>query len=237
MGVNTFNSIRGMAPTISVGLLAADMLALGSEMSVLEKAGVKIVHFDVMDGCFCPMLTFGSPVIKSIRTPLFKDVHLMINDPLSKVKSYVEAGADIVTVHLEAGPHIHRVLQELGKTANVNDPERGLVRGVALNPGTPVDMLEPLLPEVEMITILAINPGWGGQVFFPATRERLARAVELIGRSGRDILLAVDGGVTRENIGDIADMPVDMVVTGSAVLDGKAPLENAQFMMEALRGK
>jgi len=229
--------IRQAAPTVSVGILTADLLSLGSEIALLAATGVPMVHFDVMDGCFCPMMTFGPALVKAVKTPLLKDVHLMIADPLDKIAAYVAAGADILTVHAETGPHIHRVFQALGKMANVNDPERGLVRGVALNPGTPLEAVEPLLPDVEMITLLAVNPGWSGQAFIPATRERLARTVEMIGRSGRDILLAVDGGVTRENIVDIAAMPADVIVTGSAVFDGASPRENASFMLEVLRGK
>ncbi len=117
---------------------------------------------------------------------------------------------------------------------NANDPARGLVRGVALNPGTPVEALEPLLEHVELILLLAINPGWGGQEFGVETPRRLARARRLIEGSGRDILLGVDGGVTRRNVGDVVKLRPDLIVTGSAVFDGKAPADNARFMLETL---
>ena len=148
-------------------MITANLLSLGSEISLLERTGVKLAHVDVMDGCFCPMMTVGPPFIKAIKTSLLKDVHLMIEEPLEKVADYVAAGADIVTIHVEACSHVHRVLQKLGTLTNANDAERGIVRGVALNPGTPLEALEPLLDELEYILLLAVNPGWGGQKYIP----------------------------------------------------------------------
>lgn len=234
-GGTALNLLKESAPTISVGMLTANLLSLGSEMQLLEEAGVKLVHFDVMDGCFCPMTTVGPPIVKAVKTPLLKDVHLMIDNPLPKLQDYVSAGADMITVHLESDPrHIHRVLQALGKMENTNDPERGIIRGIAINPGTPVNAIEPLLGEVEMVVLLAINPGWGGQKFSATTQERLSAARKMIEESEMDILLCVDGGITKENITAVAEMGADIIVTGSAVFDGKAPVENARFMLEAL---
>ena len=151
------NDLRGKAPLISVGLLTADLMSLGSELELMEKAGVELLHFDVMDGCFCPMMTVGSGFVKGVKTPLLKDVHLMINEPLDKIESYVAAGADMITVHAESSRHIHRVLQVLGEMTNANDPARGILRGVALNPGTPLDVVTPLLDEMEMVFLLMIS--------------------------------------------------------------------------------
>ena len=226
--------LRDSSPTLSVGMLTANLLALGAEISLLERTGAKLVHVDVMDGCFCPMMTVGPPLIKAIKTSLLKDVHLMIADPLEKIAAYVAAGADIITFHQETGAHVHRVLQKLGTLANANDPERGLVRGIALNPGTPLETLEPILEEADFILLLAVNPGWGGQKFIPSTFARIAKAQRLIADSGREILLGVDGGITRENIGEVSKTGVNIIVTGSAVFDGKAPEENAKFMLEAV---
>jgi len=198
---------------------------------------VPLLHFDVMDGCFTPMMTLGPPLVKAVRTPLLKDVHLMIEEPLERLGDYVAAGADVVTVHAESCTHIHRVLQRLGTMENANDRARGLVRGVALNPGTPLEVLEPLLDEVDLVHLLAINPGWGGQKFLPATMGRIADVRRLLVRAGRRILLGVDGGITRENVGTLAGSGVDLVVTGSAVFDGKAPAENARTMLAALRAR
>ena len=226
--------LRAAAPTVSVGVVTANLLALGSEISLLERTGVKLAHVDVMDGCFCPMMTVGPPFIKAIKTSLFKDVHLMIEEPLEKVAEYVAAGADMVTIHVEACSHVHRVLQKLGTLTNVNDADRGIVRGVALNPGTPLEALEPLLDELEYISLLAVNPGWGGQKYIPSTTARLARVQRMIADSGKNIILGVDGGITKENIVQAAATGADLIVTGSAVFDGKTPEANARFMLDAV---
>jgi ribulose-phosphate 3-epimerase len=227
-------SLREAAPTLSVGMMTADLLKLGAEVALLEKSGVQLVHFDVMDGCFCPMLTIGPPIVRAVKTPLVKDAHLMITDPLPRLDAFLEAGADIVTVHLEADRHVHRVLQQLGAAENANDPKRGLVRGLAVNPGTPVEAVEPMLDEVELVMLLAVNPGWSGQKFAAGTPRRLERLRRLLEASGNDILVGVDGGITRENIAEVAGLGPDLIVTGSAVFDGKDPLGNARYMLEAV---
>lgn len=227
--------LRDVCPTLSVGILTADLLSLGSELALLERAGVKVVHIDVMDGCYCPMMTVGPPFIKALKTPLLKDAHLMVDEPLEKVADYVAAGADIITIHLEACSHPHRVLQYLRSLTNANDTARGIVRGAALNPGTPLVALEPLMDELELILLLAVNPGWGGQKFIPSTMGRIAKAQKLIAASGRAIVLGVDGGITRANVAEITRTGIDLIVTGSAVFDGKAAEENARFMLEAVK--
>jgi ribulose-phosphate 3-epimerase len=229
-----FALLRTATPTVSVGVITANLLSLGSEISLLERTGVKLAHIDVMDGCFCPMMTVGPPFIKAIRTSLLKDAHLMIDEPLEKVADYVAAGADIITIHVEACSHVHRVLQKLRALTNVNDPERGIVRGIALNPGTPLEVLEPLLDEVELILLLAVNPGWGGQKYIPATNARIARVQRLIADSDKDIILCVDGGITKDNIAAVAATGVDLIVAGSAVFDGRTPEANARFMLETV---
>lgn len=148
----------------------------------------------------------------------------MIDDPLPKVQSFVDAGASIITCHVESTRHPHRVLQSLAGS--------GVIRGIALNPGTPLDVIEPLLDELELVFLLAINPGWGGQKFLPGTAKRLAAAREMIG--DREVLLEVDGGITKANIGHVATLGADLVVSGSAIFDGVAPLDNARFMLDAV---
>jgi len=229
--------LRAAAPTVSIGVVTANLLALGAEIQLLERVGAKLAHVDVMDGCFCPMMTVGPPFLKAIKTSLLKDVHLMIQEPLEKVAEYVAAGADMVTVHPESCSQIHRVLQKLGQLANANDPARGVVRGIALNPSTPIEVLDPLMDELELISLIAINPGWGGQKYISATTARIARVKRLIADSGKDIILCADGGITKENIAAVAATGVDLIVAGSAVFDGKTPEANARFMLEAVGGK
>ena len=215
-------------PRLSVGILTADWTQMGAELRRLEEAGADYVHVDVMDGVFCPQLTVGPPIIGALRTRLPKDVHLMIEEPLGKAAAYVEAGADVVTVHVEASRHPHRVLQELGSMKT--HAGGAVVRGVALNPGTPLQAVEPLLEHVELVLLLSVNPGWGGQRFLPATERRVGAARELIERSGRSVMLGVDGGITRDNVGMVAAMGVDVIVTGSAVFDGGDAVANLRQM-------
>ena len=158
----------------------------------------------------------------------------MIEEPLDKIESYVKTGADMITVHVESCRHIHRVLQELKEFTNTNDSNRGILRGVGLNPGTPLEVIRPLIDELEMVFLLAVNPGWKGQKFIPFTKDRLTRLKQMISDANKDILIGVDGGITRDNIADVARMDVDIIVTGSAVFDGKTPLENARFMISAV---
>ncbi len=229
------DDLRQKAPLISVGVLSADLMALGSQLELLEKAGVELVHFDIMDGRFCPMMTVGPGFVEAIKTPLVKDVHLLIEEPLDKLAGYVAAGADMITVHVESCRHIHRVLQALGQMTNANDPARGILRGIALNPGTPLETVPPLLDEVDVVFLLAVNPGWSGQKFIASTERRVRLLIEMFKEAKRDILVGIDGGVTRENIAQVARMGADIIVTGSAVFREGAPLENAKFMIDVLK--
>ena len=228
------DDLRRTGPALSVGLISADLMALGADIARLQEAGTRLAHFDVMDGCYVPTLTVGPPFIKAVKTGMLKDVHLMVREPLASVGDYVAAGADLVTVHPDACAHPHRVLQVLGSTAHRDRPDRTIARGVALNPGTPVDALDPFLDDLEMVVLVAINPGWGGQAFIPGTLGRIETVRRKIAAAGRDILIAVDGGITRRNIGQLAGRGVDVVVTGSAVFDGDVRT-NIEEMTRALR--
>ncbi|HOK80060.1 MAG TPA: ribulose-phosphate 3-epimerase [bacterium] len=228
--------VRSLTPMLSAGILAADVMHIGEEIEKLDGTGVKMLHFDVMDGVFCPMITTGPCFIKGVKTKYLKDVHLMVQNPITKISQFAEAGADMITVHLESCPdHIHALIQAIKKLKNVNSVEREIIAGVAINPGTPVDSIKNVLDVVDMITILAVNPGWQGQSFIKTTAKKLQQAISLINESERDILLCIDGGVTKDNIHDIAQMAPDIVVAGSAIFDGKDPQANARFLVETLK--
>lgn len=232
----TLDRLRSLCPTVSVGVLAADLMDLGSELARLERAGAGLLHVDVMDGCFCPPITVGAPYVKGLHTSLLKDVHLMVHEPLNKLPDFVAAGADIITVHVEAALHIHRVLQALGGMEHSAGPDRGIVRGLALNPGTPLEWLAPpLLDEVEMVSILGVDPGWSGQRLSPATLDRVGRVKERIASHGKDILICVDGGITRENAAAVAAAGADIIGAGYAVFEGGAVEANLTHMLKAMR--
>jgi len=227
------DKLRPALPTISVGALSADLLDLGRDLAAVASAGVRLIHVDVMDGCFCPMLTAGPVLVKAIQGAMLKDVHLMVRDPLPKLEAFVAAGADLLTFAVEGADHPHRVLQTLGGMTNANDASRGLLRGVSLNPGTPLTVLEPLLDELDVVLLLAINPGWSGQQFLPQTRQRIAQTRRMLDEAGREAVIMVDGGVTRENIAEVTGMGADVIVTGSAVFRDGDPAAGAKAMLDA----
>ncbi len=219
-------------PALSVGAISADLLNLGGDIARLESAGVRLLHFDVMDGQFVPMLSVGPAFVRACTTSMLKDVHLMVREPGAIVEDCGEAGADIVTIHPDSCAHPHAVLQKVGSLSNAHEPGRPLARGVALNPSTPLLALEPFLDEIDMVTLVAVNPGYAGQRFINATIGRVAGVREML--AGRDVLLCVDGGVTLENVGMIARLKPDIVVSGSAVFKGDVG-KNVGKMTEALR--
>jgi ribulose-phosphate 3-epimerase len=183
-----------------------------------------MVHVDVMDGVFCPMTTVGPPIVQALPSRFIKDVHLMVHQPLDKVDQYVEAGADVVTVHVEATNTPERVLDRLTGT--------GVVRGIAINPGTPVAAVQPLLGQIDLVLVLAVTPGVSGQTFSSATDARLDQVRSLI--DDREIVLAVDGGITDANVADVAALRPDVIVSGSAIFRAGTPRETARSMARAL---
>jgi ribulose-phosphate 3-epimerase len=221
-------SVRELAesgPHLSIGVHAADPLRLGQELDAVASAGARLLHLDIMDGVFCPQMTFGPALVAAVPDEFVKDVHLMIDEPLAKLEAFVEAGASMLTFHLESTAHPHRALGALAGS--------GVLRGVALNPGTPVGAIGPLLDELELVVLLAIDPGWGGQGFLPSMPARVEEARGLIG--GREILLGIDGAVTQANIGAVAALGPDVIVSGSAAFAGGDPAASTRDLIRSVR--
>lgn len=198
---------------ISPSILSADFARLGAEIRTVAQAGADYIHVDVMDGHFVPNITIGAPVVKALRqvTDLPLDVHLMIENPDLYIPDFAAAGADIITVHQEAVPHLHRTIQlihSLGKKA-----------GVSINPATPASTLEVIIDEVDLILVMSVNPGFGGQSFITSMLPKIKQLREMVERSGRSIEIEVDGGVKSDNIGEIAAAGADVFVAGSAVFN------------------
>ncbi len=230
-----FKALRECSPTLSVGITSADFLNIGKEVRLLEGTDIKVMHFDVMDGCFVERLTVGPLFIKAVRTHLLKDVHLMIQSPEEKIQDYVDAGADMITIHIESSRDAYSVLTRLGEMENKNGPERGLIRGVAINPDTPVDNLRPLLDNIEMIVVLAVNIKVKGFPFFDSYVDKFMEVKDLISKSGKEILLCLDGGIKKNNVSEFAKVGADILVSGGAIFDGNDPVGNIQFMLKEIK--
>ncbi len=216
------------AVRIAPSILSADFARLGEEVSAVAAAGADFIHVDVMDGHFVPNLTIGPAVIKAIRehAALPFDVHLMIAPVDPFVEDFVKAGADILTVHPESGPHLHRTLQAIRAA--------GAKPGVALNPATPVSSLETVIDDVDLVLVMSVNPGFGGQAFIASQLRKIEAIRILIDRSGRDIMLEVDGGVNAETAPPVIAAGADVLVSGSAIFRGGAG--NYAATIAALRG-
>jgi ribulose-phosphate 3-epimerase len=218
-------SLKKIAPSI----LSADFNRLAEEVIAVEQAGADYIHVDVMDGHFVPNLTIGPPVIASLRrvTSLPLDVHLMIQDPDTFLEPFLVAGADILTVHVEASVHLHRTLAEIRK--------RGARAGLTLNPATPLCLIEPAMEWADLILVMTVNPGFGGQEFIPATLPKVERVRQWIDEKGLKAELEVDGGIKVENIGLLAKAGADVFVSGSEIFKRDDYGQTITAMREKIR--
>jgi len=223
------DELRESGPRLSVGILTSDMMQLGSEIALLEEAGIKLLHFDVMDGGLWPKITVGPSFVQGLKTSMLKDVHLLIDKPENHIESFVKAGADMINFAVESCSGIGGALEKMGRMKNANDPDRGILRGLSLNPATPVDTIAPFVAEIDSVLLLAVGPDTGGQNFLANLPERIAKVKTL----KEDILINIDGAVKKDTIADIAAMTPDIIVTGSAVFDGRDARGNLNVMMEA----
>ena len=202
---------------IAPSILSANFAELGRDVERLSKAGAEFIHIDVMDGHFVPNISFGMPIIKSIRDKSDKifDVHLMIENPSKYIDDFIEAGADMITVHYESEKHLDRTIQYI--------KSKGKMAAVALNPATPVSLLKNIISELDMVLIMTVNPGFGGQKFIQYTVDKVKEVKELSDKYNKNLMIQVDGGIDSTNVQKVIDAGANVIVAGSAVFDAEDP--------------
>lgn len=209
---------------LSPSILSADYANLGEQIKMLDQAGAQYVHIDIMDGNFVPSISIGLPVVKSIRkcTDRMFDVHLMVEEPIRYINDFADAGADIITVHAEACRHLDRTIDVI--------KERGLLAGVAINPATTIESIRCILPKVDMILIMTVNPGFGGQELIPYTIEKVRELRQLLLKTGNKADIEVDGGVNLSNVETLLSAGANIIVAGNAVFSGNIEENVTSFL-------
>jgi len=217
-----------MKRILSPSVLSADFAILGEQLALLKKCGVTNIHYDVMDGMYVPSISFGMPVLKSIRqcTDLVLDVHMMVVDPDRYVEDFRKSGADIITVHAEACTHLDRVVNHIKET--------GAKAAVALNPATPLSALEYVLPELDMVLLMTVNPGFGGQKYIPYCTDKIRALRETADRVNPGLSIQVDGGINPDTVRTVLEAGADNLVAGSAVFNGDLAA-NAEALMNVMK--
>jgi ribulose-phosphate 3-epimerase len=214
---------------VAPSILSADFTRLGEQIAAAERGGAGVVHVDVMDGHFVPNITVGPLIVKAVRraTKLPIDTHLMIENADRYIDAFVDAGANWVSLHVEALPHLERAVAHL--------KSRGVRAGVVLNPGTPIGTLEEILPAVDYVLVMSVNPGFGGQSFIPSSLDKIRRLKAMIAERGSKAQIEVDGGIDARNVRDVAAAGGEVIVAGSAVFDGGDPEAGVARLLQAAR--
>ncbi|WP_018028873.1 ribulose-phosphate 3-epimerase [Porphyromonas somerae] len=215
-----------MARIIAPSVLSADFLNLGRDIEMLNQSKAEWIHLDIMDGLFVPNISFGLPVVQAIRKATTKtlDVHLMIEQPERYITAFADAGADVLTLHYEASRHLHRAMQQIR--------DAGMKAGVVLNPHTPVELLQDLLPYLDLVLLMSVNPGFGGQKFIPQILDKTVRLKKMIEKRGLEVLIEVDGGVNAETAAQLFDAGADALVAGSYVFGSEDPQKTIERLLE-----
>jgi len=216
---------RKIAPSI----LDANFLKLGEQIDEINNGKADLIHLDIMDGCFVPNISFGPKVVESIKkiTSIPLDVHLMIENPEKHIQSYIEAGGDMITIHVETGKHLDRLVQRI--------KESGVKCGLALNPATPLSTVEYVLPKIDQLLIMTVNPGFGGQKFIPEMLVKIKKARKMMENWDRSLDLQVDGGINFENVGEIIHAGANVIVAGSLIFKSKSPKDTIEKMKSIIK--